>query len=214
MKYQLSVPTTLNDVTLGQYQQYLELPEGLNENEIALKMITIFCNVPEKVARFIKASDIQDIVEKLSGMFNSNPPLIRRFKIGKTEYGFIPNLENISFGEYIDLDTYLGDWDNMERAMSVLFRPIKGTYNKQYNIEPYEVKDALEYKNMPLDVVLGSIVFFYSLGNELCKVMIHSLQGEEMTYQQQQVLAQSGVGINQFTDYLTEILQGLKISLN
>lgn len=213
MKYELKIPTNLNDITLGQYQQYLKLPDGLTENQIALKMITIFCNVPEKVARLIKASDIQEIVAKLSKMFEENPPLTRRFKIGKTEYGFIPNLEEMSFGEYIDIDTYLGDWDNIERAMAVLYRPIKNTYDSLYNIEPYKVKDALNYKHMPLGVVLGSILFFYNLGNDLCQVMMHySLNQGDL--QQKATSEQSGDGINQYMHSLTEILQDLKISLN
>ena len=120
----------------------------------------------------------------------------------------------MSFGEYIDIDTYLGDWDNIEKAMAVLYRPIQGKYDKLYNIEPYEAKDALEYKFMPLGVVLGSIVFFYNLGSELCQVMMDYSHLEEMTYQQKQTLEQSGVGINQYGDWLTEILSDLKISLN
>ena len=192
MKYELNVPTNLKDITLGQYQQYIKLPEGLTENQIALKMVTIFCNVSDKVARHIKASDIQTIVTKLSNMFSGTPPLKRRFKIGNVEYGFIPNLDDMSFGEYIDLDTYLGDWDN---------------------IEQYEVKDATIYKNMPLDAVLGSIVFFYNLGNELCQTMI-AYSHNQGDLQQKATLELNGVGINQYTDWLTEILQDLKVSLN
>jgi len=213
MKYELNVPTNLNDITLGQYQQYIKLPEGLTENQVALKMITIFCNVPEKVARLIKAADIQAIVTKLSKMFGDNPPLTRKFKIGNVEYGFIPNLDEMSFGEYIDLDTYLGDWDNMERAMAVLYRPIKGKYDTLYNIEEYEVKDATIYKNMPLGAVLGSIVFFYNLGNELCQIMMdYSLNQGDL--QQKATSDKNGDGINQYMHSLTEILQDLKISLN
>ena len=37
------------------------------------------------------------------------------------EYGFIPNLDDMSFGEYVDLDTYIGDWQNIHRAMAVLY---------------------------------------------------------------------------------------------
>jgi hypothetical protein len=160
MKYELKVPTSLNEITLGQYQQYLKLPDGLTENQIALKMVNIFCNVPDIVVRNIKAADIQRIVETLTKMFNETPALTRQFKLGGKKYGFIPNLDNMSFGEYIDIDTYLGDWDNIEKAMAVLYRPIQGKYDKLYNIEPYEAKDALEYKFMPLGVVLGSYCFF------------------------------------------------------
>jgi hypothetical protein len=59
MKYELNVPTSLNEITLGQYQQYLKLPEGLTENQVALKMVGIFCQVPDTVVRNIKAADIQ-----------------------------------------------------------------------------------------------------------------------------------------------------------
>ena len=214
MKYELKVPTSLNDITLGQYQEYIKLPENLSEVQIALKMITIFCNVPEKHAKLIKASDVNLIIEKISQMFAESPSLIQRFKIGKVEYGFIPVLDNISFGEYIDVDTYLSDWDNIERAMAVLYRPIKSTYNNLYNIEDYEAKDPAEYKQMPLSVVMSSILFFYNLGSDLCQVMMDYSHKDSQIYQQFQTLEQSGGGINQFTHSLKEILQDLKISLN
>ena len=213
MKYELNVPTSLNEITLAQYQQFIKLPDDLTETQASLKMVGIFCQVSDKVVRNIKASDIQKIVGTLSKMFNETPPLTRRFKLGKKEYGFIPKLDEMSFGEYIDLDTYLGDWDNIERAMAVLYRPIQGKYDDLYSIEPYEVKDSLNYKHMPLGVVLGAMVFFYNLGSELCQVTmdyLHSPQG----LQEKATLERSGDGINQYTDWLRETLQGLKISLN
>ena len=197
MKYELNVPTSLNEITLGQYQQYLKLPEGLTENQVALKMVGIFCNVPDTVVRNIKAADIQTIGATLTKMFDETPALTREFKLDGKRYGFIPNLDNMSFGEYIDIDTYLGDWENIEKAMAVLYRPVQGRYDKLYNIEPYEAKDALEYKHMPLGVVLGSIVFFYNLGSELCQVMMDYLLKEEMTSQQKQTLYQSIFGLAQ-----------------
>ena len=213
MKYELNVPTSLNEITLAQYQQYLKMPEGLTETQAALRMVGIFCQVSDKVVRNIKASDIQKMGGTLCKRFNETPPLTRRFKVGKKEYGCIPKLDEMSFGEYIDLDTYLGDWDNIERAMAVLYRPIQGKYDDLYSIEPYEVKDSLNYKHMPLGVVLGAMVFFYNLGSELCQVTmdyLHSPQG----LQEKATLEQNGGGINQYTDWLKETLQDLKISLN
>ena len=40
------------------------------------------------------------------------------------EFGFVPKLDELSFGEFIDLDKYLQDWDSMHKAMAVLFRPV------------------------------------------------------------------------------------------
>jgi hypothetical protein len=81
MKYELNVPTSLNEITLGQYQQYLKLPEGLTENQVALKMVGIFCQVPDTVVRNIKAADIQTIVATLTKMFEDTPALTREFKL-------------------------------------------------------------------------------------------------------------------------------------
>ena len=120
MKVQLTIPNNLNEVTLGQYQEYLSL-EGLTETELSFRMIEIFCKVTPEQVRLLKATDVQDIFSIISEMFDSKPSLVNTFKMAGNEYGFITNLDDMSFGEYIDLDTFIGDWDNMEKAMGVLY---------------------------------------------------------------------------------------------
>jgi hypothetical protein len=156
MKVELIVPNSLNEITLGQYQKYLKLGE-LTETELSYKMIEIFCGLKPEHIRLLKAKDVQDIVGIISQMFESKPSLLHTFKLGNTEYGFINNLDEMSFGEYIDLDTYIGDWDNIEKAMAVLYRPIELRKGSRYHIKEYEGGDADHLKDMPLDAVLGSI---------------------------------------------------------
>jgi hypothetical protein len=122
MKIELIVPNSLNEITLGQYQKYLKLGE-LTETELSYKMIEIFCGLKPEHIRLLKAKDVQDIVGIISQMFESKPSLVHTFKMNDVEYGFINNLDEMSFGEYIDLDTFIGDWDNIEKAMAVLYRP-------------------------------------------------------------------------------------------
>ena len=85
------------------------------------------------------------------------------------EFGFINDIENMSLGEYTDLDTYVTDWNNMHKTMAVLYRPLITRYKDKYTIAEYEGTSefAEVMKFMPLDVALGSLVFFYRLGNEL-----------------------------------------------
>ena len=75
----------------------------------------------------------------------------------------------MTFGEWIDLDTYINDWSQMHKAMAVLFRPVTLGLGKNYNIEKYEgsSKYSEVMLDMPLDVVLGAMVFFYTLGTKL-----------------------------------------------
>jgi hypothetical protein len=214
MKVELIVPNNLNEVTLGQYQEYIKLKD-LSETELSLKMIEIFCNLKSEQVRYLKATDVRTVVTIISEMFDSKPSLVNTFKIDGIEYGFIPNLDEMSFGEYIDLDTFIGDWDNIEKAMGVLYRPVEMRKGNRYHIKEYEAGETEHLKAMPLDAVLGSILFFYRLGNDLCKIMMNSLEGKEMEDLQAHLNSEAnGVGTQAFMLSLNQILEDLKISQN
>ena len=215
MKVEVYIPDTLSEITLGQYQKYLKIQsENEDENFLAIKMIEIFCGLRGDTIMSMKAKSIRDITMILTNMFNEKPQLVKEFKMGKKTYGFIPKLEDMSFGEYVDLDTYIGDMPNLHRAMGVLYRPIKLKDKEKYLIEDYKGEESEKMKNMPMDAVLSSIIFFYNLGMDLSKAMLNFLNEEDMDLVQQQILEESGDGINRFSDSLKEILEDLRISLN
>ena len=215
MKVEVYIPDTLSEITLGQYQKYLKIQsENEDENFLAIKMIEIFCGLRGDTIMAMKAKSIKDITTILSNMFTEKPHLVKEFKMNGRTYGFIPKLEDMSFGEYIDLDTYIGDSDNLHRAMAVLYRPIKQKYEDKYLIEDYTGEESDIMKSMPMDAVLSSILFFYHLGMDLSQAMMSYLEEEEMDLVQQQILGENGDGINHFSASLKEILGDLKISLN
>ena len=215
MKVEVYIPDTLSEITLGQYQKYLKIQsENEDENFLAMKMIEIFCGLRGDTIMAMKAKSIKDITTILSNMFTEKPHLVKEFKMNGRTYGFIPKLEDMSFGEYIDLDTYIGDSDNLHRAMAVLYRPIKQKYEDKYLIEDYTGEESDIMKSMPMDAVLSSILFFYHLGMDLSQAMMSYLEEEEMDIVQQQILGENGDGINHFSASLKEILGDLKISLN
>ena len=215
MKVDIEIPESLNEITLDQYQRYLKIQDN-NEDEkfLAVKMIEIFCGIRGDHVLLMRATDINSIVQILTEMLNDTPKLQTMFKMKGTQYGFIPKLDDMSFGEYIDLDTFIGDWDNMHRAMNVLYRPIVNQYGDKYNIKDYNVDNAESMKDMPMSAVLGSIVFFYNLGMDLSKAMLNYLGSEEMNLAQHLISDGNGGGINHFTHSLRGILDDLKISLN
>ena len=218
MKVNLRIPTSLNEITLGQYQEFVKLEQELKDStdvSIQLKMIEIFCSVPQAVVRSMKATDIAEICEIINTMFDTDSQLISKFTLKGVDYGFIPELDNMSFGEYMDLDTFIGDNDNLHRALNVLFRPIKLNKGSRYIIEDYEPNDSEVAKDFPLDVVLGAIVFFYTLGKDLSKVMLNSLDKKNEKDLAQYLISQQNTdGSIHSMQSLTEILQSLKISLN
>ena len=214
MNVNIRIPTTLNEITLGQYQEYAKL-QDLSETDLQLKTIEIFCNVPPIVVRNMKATDIVEICSIISGMFDTKHQLISMFKLNGVEYGFIPILEDMSFGEYVDLDTFIGDNDNLHRAVNVLYRPIELKRGNRYTIQEYNPDNNHIAKDFPLDAVLGAVVFFYNLGKDLSTAMLNSLDKKnEQTLAEYLTSQPNGGGTIQSMDYLTEILQNLNISLN
>ncbi len=212
MKVEINVPDSLNEITLAQYQRFEKLNTEDNRGSTFLlqKMVEIFCNLDLKDVAEIKYKSVQEIAVHLNKVFDAKHSLIPTFKLGAVEYGFIPVLDDMTLGEYIDLDENLGDWQSMHKAMSVLYRPINFKKGHKYNIEPYSgMNENLKY--MPLDVVFAAMVFFWNLNNELIQTILNYLQKEtnKLTTQQKERLEASGVGINQSMESLKEMLPSL-----
>ena len=203
MKLKINIPEKLSEITLGQYQDWLKVAEGKEMTPfIQQKMIEIFCGITLKEVLMIKATDIDSITNEILKVFEQKPKFIKEFEIDKMHFGFIPKLDEMVFGEYIDLDTYLGDWSQMHKAMNVLFRPIIFKKNDQYLVSDYEGTGKYNLKTMPLSIVFGSLVFFWNLRNELQKHILSYLanQTEIPVSQELRDSLKSGVGINPFTD--------------
>jgi hypothetical protein len=217
MKIEINVPTSLSEVTLGQYQKFLKIAEENPEgNFLNAKMIEIFCGIPLSDSYKLKMSSVTAIIDILNELLSQTPKRVEQFTMNGVQYGFIPDLDEMSLGEYVDLDGSASDWNNMHIAMNVLYRKIKIKKSGKYNIVDYNVENPEKMKDMPLDAAIGSLFFFYNLGMELSKhTILSSSNQEEMEAYQEQLISQTnGDGISQFMVSLTEILQDLKISLN
>tara|TARA_R110000851_G_scaffold118072_1_gene245260 strand:- start:1546 stop:2196 length:651 start_codon:yes stop_codon:yes gene_type:complete len=216
MKLNITIPTSLEDITLRQYKKFLKLQEKVTDERLLnAKMIEIFCGIKFEQVMLLKLSDSQEIIDLLLKIFESKPSLVSKFKLNGIEYGFHPELDDLTLGEYIDLDTFIGDWDNMEKAMNVLYRPVLVKMKDKYSIDSYVLENDVLLLDMPMDAVMSSIFFLWNLGLDLSTIMTNSLDNKESQVLTQFLNSQrNGVGINHFMDSLKETLHELKISLN
>jgi len=213
MKLELLIPTSLDEIPLKHYQEFRKTVDTSNDAEfISEKMVQLFCGIELKDVVKIKATDLSDMVEHFNRIFAVKPTFIHRFKIGDIEFGFIPNLEQISWGEYIDAEKYLSSWDNMHKAMAVLYRPIKNTKGDKYEIIDYE--GTGEYAELmkftPVSIAMGASVFFWTLGLELLEALADYLEKEtrkmsKATTANSHSLGSNGDGISQSMQQLKEI---------
>ena len=219
MKLELTIPTDLNEITLGQYQKFIKVKETTTDNEmLAEKMIQIFCDIELKEIINIKYTEVQKLVAHFNKLFSETPKFTPTFKIKDMEFGFIPDLQNISFGEYVDLEENLKSWETYHKAMAVMYRPIKIKRKDAHEIINYtgtaEFSDLMKFA--PLGVVLSSSVFFWNLGSELLTATIVYLEQEIAknpkvleTLAKEHNFQNNGDGIKAFMRSLREMSQNL-----
>lgn len=215
MKAKITIPSSLDEITLKQYQEFIKAQDSSNDDEfIAMKMVSIFCNVTMNEASLISYASIIEIVQHLNTLFSAKHEIVRRFKLGNVEFGFIPDLENISFGEYIDLEANLTSFENMHKAMAVMYRPIVKEQKNNYNIERYvsSVNYAEVMEFAPVSIALAAQVFFWNLGKELLQATLDYLENqmskkEKIALAKQLNLENDGDGIAVYMHSLKETLQ-------
>lgn len=223
---EIRVPTSLYHIPLDDYQRYMKVVEGVDTKSeeandfLNLKALEIFCGLHLKESYKLPMAAFNAVLEQLAKCLSEDTPLVKRFTMRGTdgaqiEFGFNPNLRDMTFGEYVDLDTYLTDWKNAHKSMAVLYRPVIGSRKDMYRIEDYEgsdkYADLLRY--MPTSIVLGAMVFFYRLGMKLAKRSIASLMETmpltELSKAEKQSLQNGGIGISQYTLLLEVMSQNL-----
>ena len=221
MELKIKVPESLYEIPLSSYVEFLKVQENSNDEEfIAHKFLSIFLGIELKEVLKVRATDINRVVQKVATVLKQKPDFTKTFTLNGVEFGFHPDLENMTFGEYIDVESNIFSWENMHIALAVLYRPITKKFKDTYEIEEYKAKpEYAEFmKILPMGYALGVSVFFYRLEKELLQVMENYLvEGtKEMIMEGATVprkfSARNGAGIIQSIDSVKTVLSILKKS--
>jgi hypothetical protein len=216
MKTEIVIPTTLSEIPLMNYQKFIKLVEGSNDEElIAQKSIEIFCGLNMQEVLKIKWSDVVGLANHFNQLFQKKTEFKTRFKIKDMEFGFIPNLEEMSFGEYVDLDHNIGKVETFHKAMAVLYRPITKKTKDTHEIMPYLGTDEFSglMKYAPLDIAMAASVFFYHLGNDLVQASLTSLEQEMRKNKELKTTIQNGLSSINSGDGIIQSMHSLKETL-
>ena len=166
----ISVPTHINDITLEQYQRFAKINTEEQDKEFFMfKTIEIFCGVDIAKVSKMRLKDAESISNEVIEVLNGNIPFTNRFELEGVKYGFIPDLQAISLGEFIDLEEGLADSKSFHKAAAVMFRPVIKEFGELYTIDGYEASTDMHHlmKGAPLGVISAAIVFFYNIVKEL-----------------------------------------------
>ena len=165
-----------SDVTLSTWLQLIDFETGTKTEE-ATETIAALSDIPKKLIKELSLSDVAVIMSKVGELQAKQDTKLKRIiTINDIEYGFHPDLDSISLGEYADIEQFIknGIDKQLPELMSVLYRPIKLKKNDIYIIDSYDGDIRLraeEMKQMSAEQVQSALVFFYTLGKVLSEIM-------------------------------------------
>jgi hypothetical protein len=165
-----------SDVTLSTWLSLIDFETGTKTEE-ATETIAALSDIPKKLIKELSLSDVAVIMSKVGELQQEQDTKLKRIiEINGVEYGFHPDLDSISLGEYADIEQFIknGIDSSLPELMAVLYRPIKLKKNDIYIIDSYDGDIRLraeEMKLMSAAQVQSALFFFYNLGKVLSEIM-------------------------------------------
>ena len=180
----LTVPDSLADISVKQYKLLANLKLDEKSTEWIVEAICIMCNLSKEETNQLTIPEmerISTIISRINDADGQDEKLLTKLEYKGKRYGFHPNLSKLTVGEFADLETYCsqGLFDNLGYIISILYRPIKTESGDFYSIESYKGDgDPTYWDELKMDVVMGAINFFLSIGVILTKDLANSLAEE------------------------------------
>ena len=173
MKFKLTFPTSYDEITLQQYQEITALEDKYDSDiHRVMAAIRILTKADEKQLMQISSKDVPRI-EKVLAWLKTPPEKTEvrdRFTMDGVEYGLVPDMDNLTVGEFADLENQCEEADkNMHEILAILYRPVVRTVSNWYEIEPYRpsVEKGKAMLNAPFGVAVSLMVFFSVIEREL-----------------------------------------------
>ena len=166
-----------SDVTLETWLKLIDFETGTKTEE-ATETIAALSDIPRQLVKELALSDVAAIMSKVSELQGKQDTSLKRIvEINEVEYGFHPDLDSITLGEYADIEQFIknGIDKQLPELMAILYRPVKEKHkNGVYIIDAYDGDIRMrteEMKQMSAEQVQSALVFFYNLGKVLCEIL-------------------------------------------
>ena len=165
-----------SEVTLEKWLKLIDLETGSKTKE-AEETIAALSDIPKQLIKELSIKDVAVIMSRIAELQQKQDSSLKRIvKINGVEYGFHPDLDSITLGEYADIETFIknGIETQLPELCAVLYRPITEKKNDIYTIAAYDGNISIraeEMKKMSAEQVQSALVFFYRLGKELSLIL-------------------------------------------
>jgi len=210
----LSIPQSYGDISLKKWLEFQKELKNYEGDEAAMNalMLSYLCGLEPTYLKGIAIDDYAIIKSELeSFLSNTDLPLQKIIRIGDIEYGFEPNLSQMTYGAYADITSFkeLTIDDNWAKIMSILYRPIVHKKGEMYSIQSYKGEmDADKFLEVGMDIHFGALFFFVNLLMDLLNYTLNStIAMADIPVKLKPILARSGKVMQQLLNSRMEILK-------
>ena len=186
MKAKITIPTSLSEIKLREYQRFMLIKEKEDDKDFMLEVIRTFAKGDlDSVEKFPMAR-IEEIYLSILTLLQSEENALKRIiNINGVEYGFHPDLQELTIGEFADIEENIkqGYVENIHKILAVLYRPVTRKYGELYGIEPYNgtgKRPDIFLDHFFVDALHGVFVFFSIIENESMMNILSSLSKQEI----------------------------------
>ena len=165
-------------------RQYKELKKIEDFDKNPIEFISAISGLDIDDIRYSKKKDMDFVFKFLTQNYLTKPDKTLRttFTLDDVEYGLMSDMSSLNFGGWVDLEylTTEGVEKNIEKIMSVMYRPIIKEDTNGFVLEEYDhdkMKERSElFLDLPIDYFWGVSNFFFNLVKAYTENMRVSLE--------------------------------------
>lgn len=159
-------------ITIEKYVKIYKIKNLFTDEYFAAKLVNLMTDAPLDDLLDTNYEDIELIASYILATIPQDKPKFKdRFTLDGVEYGFFPNWRDLTFAEYVDMDTISTKkpdelLDLLHILTAIMYRPIvKENGEHDFKIEKYDVEKMKERaelfkKKLNIEYVLGAQFFF------------------------------------------------------
>ena len=206
----LSIPTSYGDISLKKWLEFQKELNNYEGDEAAITALMFFqlCGLEPAYLKGLSIDDYAMIKSQLeSFLSNTDFPLQRIIRIDGIEYGFEPNLSQMTYGAFADITKYntITIDDNWPKIMSILYRPIVHKKGEMYSIQSYKGEiNTDKFLEVGMDINFGCLFFFVNLSTDLLNSILKSTMQMELPHNIKSILVKNGEHIKQLLNLQTQ----------
>lgn len=166
-----------NFISIEHYAKIYKVKDLFSEDYFAARLINIITDIPVETLLESDYQEINYISNYLLSLIPlETPKFADRFELDGVHYGFFPNWKELTFAEFIDMDTISTKkpdelLDLLHILAAIMYRPIiEEKSEHDFKIEKYDVQTMQERaevfkKKLDVKYILGAQFFFIKFAN-------------------------------------------------